>query len=91
MTNGVPGLVLGLGLASLARLRCGDAAIILGRRHASYSIATEKRITEVGIDAVHPVCEPLVSECRSSEEEVQNELKSTLEADGHTNGKILSL
>lgn len=89
MPNEVHRLVLGLGLVLLAYLRRGGAAIILGRRHVPYSIAKEERITEVGIDAVRPVCDPLVRDCLSSDEEVQNELKSTLEADGHTNGEVL--
>lgn len=76
-----------LGLALLAYLTCANASIILGKGHGKYGFAREDRIPEVGIDAVHPICDPLVSECISSDEQVQNELIVALEADGHTTGE----
>lgn len=76
-----------LGLAVLAFLACADASIISGKSHGKYSFTKEQRIPDAGVDAVRPICDPLVSECFSSDEQVQDELIIALEADGLTTGE----
>lgn len=66
---------------------CANASIILGKGHGKYSLAKDHRVTEVGVGAVHPICDALVSECISSDEQVQDELIVALEAGGHTTGE----
>lgn len=85
---------LGLaGLALLAYLACGANAslIFMGKGHGKYSSFAKEQIIipEVGVGAVHPICDPLVSEeCFSSDEQqVQDELVVALEADGRTTGE----
>lgn len=64
--------VLGLGLVPLVCLVFVDKSTIY---------AHGEEIPEVGIRAVHPICDPLMSECISSDEQVQDELIAQLEAD----------
>lgn len=38
-------------------------------------------VPDVGVGAVHPICNPSASECISSDEQVQDELIAELDAD----------
>lgn len=76
-----------LGLALLACFTCANASIVLGKGHEKYSFAKAGRIPEVGVDAVHSICDPLVSECLPSDKRVQDELVVALQADSHTTGE----
>lgn len=51
------------------------------------SVAWGNVIPEVGIGAVHPICDSLESECTSSDEQVQDDLIAELEADEQITGE----
>lgn len=51
------------------------------------SLAWGDEVPEVGIGAVHPICDSLVSECISSDEQVQDDLVAELEADEQITGE----
>lgn len=72
------GVALGLGLVPLARL------VFL---HTSAISAHGSEIPEVGIGQVHPICDPLLSECVSGDEQVQDELIAELEGDDQVTGE----
>ena len=78
-----------LGLALLAYLTCVDTPVVSGKRHGKYSFAKDGGIIpEVGVEGVHPICDPHASiECISSDERVQDELILAVEADKHTTGE----
>jgi len=43
-------------------------------------------VPQVGIGAVHPICDPLISECISSDEQVQYELVAGFEEESQYTG-----
>ncbi len=47
-------------------------------------------IPEVGIGAIHPVCDSVSSQCSSSDEQVQQELITGLEANGQVSGRCFA-
>jgi len=65
------GLAIGLGLSRFLNLARADG----------------DGIPQVGIGAVHPICDPLTSECISSDEQVQDEILADLEGDSHISGE----
>lgn len=50
------------------------------------SAADNDGIPEVGIGAVHPICDPSVTECVSSDEEVQDDIVAGLEENEEVTG-----
>lgn len=74
-------------LALLAYLTCANASIVSGKGRGKYSFAKAERIPKVGVDGVRRMCDPLVSECKSTDEQVQDKLIVALEADEHTTGE----
>eukprot|EP00903_Cladosiphon_okamuranus_P011266 g10624.t1 len=53
---------------------------------ATSAIAETDGIPEVGIGAVHPICDPLQEECISSDEQVQDDIIAGLQADDKVTG-----
>lgn len=69
------GFALGLQL-----LLAASAAALTAAQTADDSIP------EVGIGAVHPICDPLQEECISSDEQVQDDIIAGLQADDKVTG-----
>eukprot|EP00752_Nemacystus_decipiens_P010085 g8987.t1 len=59
----------------------GVLQLLLATAAATTSSTTSDEIPEVGIGAVHPICDPLEEECVSADEQVQDEIIAGLEAD----------
>ena len=72
----VRGLSLYLGLVPQLQLASAGTS----------SVADDDGIPEVGIGTVHPICDPLVSECISSDEEVQDDIIARLGEDEQVTG-----
>ena len=65
---------------------CLGVAPLLHLASATTSSAADDGIPEVGIGTVHPICDPLTSECISSDEEVQDDIIERLEDDEQVTG-----
>jgi len=66
-----------LGLVSLFHLTSASTS----------STAANDAIAEVGLGSVHPLCDSLVSECISSDEQAQDDILDRLEADEAVTGE----
>lgn len=57
---------------------------------AKFALADPDGIPEVGIGAVHPICDPLQGECASGDERVQEEIIADLQADDEVTGTCVA-
>ena len=61
--------------------------LLLAASAATPTFADTDGIPEVGIGAVHPICDPLQEECISSDEQVQDDILAGLQSDDKVTGE----
>lgn len=75
--------LLGLAGLPLASLFFASRAVAEKGPHGSH----DDGIVQVGIDAVHPICDPLDGDCTARDEQAQDELIATLDSEADYTGK----
>lgn len=63
--------------------------LLLAISAATSPFADADEIPEVGVGAVHPICDPLQDECISADEQVQDDIIAGLEADDTVTGTFV--
>lgn len=61
--------------------------LIVAVSSATSALADTDGIPDVGIGAVHPICDPLQEECTSSDAQVQDDIIAGLQADDKVTGR----
>jgi len=71
-------------------LYVGLAPLFYHTSATTSSVTDNEDIPEVGVGTVHPICDPLVTECASSDEEVQENIIAGLEQEDAVTGGFAS-